>query len=196
MTCGSAAVSLPAAIALRGCRWGTAACRAAAPHDRGQRGLNTIGTFMHETRPSEPEVSSGASQGAAKAPHRRRAHAWVIAGCTLAVLIFLGAVAILYWEWAVHENPSAVIIFQGDATLDEATVRITPIGAARRVPLEGQVKAGIGHRLRFHVPPGRYDVTVWAEGRAIFQKEFQVEPLAPVYIGPESPPANQAANEP
>ena len=84
----------------------------------------------------------------------------VIAGCVAAALLFVGAVTMLYVKWIHADNPSCLIVVVGEEGLDDATVTVTPLHATHMQPLHAQFKEGFGHRLRFHVPPGVYSVTV------------------------------------
>jgi hypothetical protein len=99
----------------------------------------------------------------------RRVRSCVIAGCIAAVALFLGALAVLFVQWAIHENPNAIIFVQADEPLDDATVTISPIGGRARESLIGKFNAGEKPHVLFHVPAGNYTVNVRnARGEILF----------------------------
>ena len=130
-----------------------------------------------------PAPTSNSSSG----PPRRDKSRAIIASL-LATFVFLTAVAILYTQWLRSDNPVALILVEGSEALDDAMVMVRPLGGANREPLMAQIKDGLDHRLRFHVPPGFYTVTVSRADRPLLKPmEVQVDARNPIYLGLERP---------
>jgi hypothetical protein len=118
-------------------------------------------------------------------PHRERR--WAIIACILALSIFIASIVVLYLQWFHYENPTGLIVVEGDASLDDAEIIVSQLG---RSPLRAQLKTGTDHRLRFHVPPGHYTVAVQIKGRPVMKPgELYVEPHTPMYVSLERPSA-------
>ena len=88
----------------------------------------------------------------------------VLFSCAMAIVVFIGAVGVLYSGWIGHENPNGLIIVQGDSSLSEAVVTLRPLNHDTRSSLRAQFKNGVDNRLRFHVPQGRYEISVQGAG--------------------------------
>ena len=109
---------------------------------------------------------SGNNSGASppygeESPNLRRI---VLVGCAIAIVLFIAAVGVLYSGWFGQENPSGLIVVQGESSIADALVTIRPIDNQTRAPLQAQFKNGIDNRVRFHVPQGRYEINVRGEG--------------------------------
>jgi hypothetical protein len=150
---------------------------------------------MAETERHEP-AQSGANSSIDDSAGWRP---WVIAGCVGAMLIFVGAVAVLYLEWVHVEAPTSMIIVSADAARDTATVTVTPLRGTIKNALQAQIKNGVNHRLRFHVPPGWYSVAVRGENNELIwpeqreATEFDLAPHTQAYIA--LPKASQSRSE-
>jgi hypothetical protein len=108
-----------------------------------------------------PDNSAASLAHGEESPNLRRL---VLIGCGLAILVFIAAIGVLYSGWFGHENPNALIVVQGEPTIADAMVSVRPVASDARAVLKAQFKTGIENRLRFHVPQGRYEITVQAEG--------------------------------
>jgi hypothetical protein len=109
----------------------------------------SAGDLSYETRTPTP------------GPTRSRRRAVIAA--LLSLIVFIISVAILYAQWWRNDNPNSLIIVQGNAALDEVLVTISPNDPTRQ-PIRRQLKEGEDHTLRFHVPQGRYHVTIAGPG--------------------------------
>src|SRR4030081_2953292 len=108
-----------------------------------------------------PDNPTAAPPTVEESPNLRRL---VLIGCGLAILVFIAAIGVLYSGWVGHENPNALIVVQGGEWIADAFVSVRPIDSDSRAALKAQFKAGVENRLRFHVPQGRYEVSVKGEG--------------------------------
>ena len=112
---------------------------------------------------------------------------WVVLAGLAAISLFVGAVAILYVQWVRNEDPNANITLQGDSQLDEATVTVTAIGGIGQEPITARFKEGKNHRLRFHLPPGPYNLVVRNSAHALIfpetdDQKIWLNALEPLYI--------------
>jgi hypothetical protein len=101
-------------------------------------------------------------------PSRRLA----VLACLAAGAVFVLAVALLYAGWGGKEEASGLIIVQGDKSVDDATVslyRSTDRGRERY--LSAKIRSAEDRRLRFHIPPGDYQVVVDFNGRTVLKEE-------------------------
>ncbi len=125
---------------------------------------------------------------------------WVVLAGLAAISLFVGAVAILYVQWVRNEDPNANITLQGDAQLDEAIVTVTALGGTGLEPVIAKFKEGKNHRLRFHLPPGTYNVVVRDSAhRLLFpdtdDQEILLNAMEPRYIRLKlNPSATMPAN--
>jgi hypothetical protein len=108
-----------------------------------------------------PDNLAASPSTAEESPNLRRL---VLIGCGLAVVVFITAIGVLYSGWFGHENPNALIVVQGEASIADAVVSVRPVDSDSRAALKAQFKAGVENRLRFHVPAGRYEISVKGEG--------------------------------
>jgi hypothetical protein len=138
------------------------------------------------TRSGGDGTGDTASAVNVRPPHR--AARWAVLACILVLTIFLASIGILYYQWFHHDNPTGLIVVEGDASLDEAVVIISQYQApaAQAVPvLRAPLSSGgADHRLRLHLPPGHYTVAVEIGGRRLPLKpdEVDVEPRQPLYV--------------
>jgi hypothetical protein len=101
-------------------------------------------------------------------PSRRLA----VVATLAASAVFIAAVALLYAGWGGREQATGLIIVQGEPGLDAASVtllRTTDRGAEKY--LAAKFESAEDRRLRFHVPPGEYQIRVEIDGRTVLDKQ-------------------------
>jgi hypothetical protein len=113
----------------------------------------------------------------APAPRTRRR---AVIAAILSLVVFIVSVGVLYVQWWRSDNPNSLIIVQGNAALDEVAVTVTRLSDPTWEAMRRQVKDGDDHSLRFHVPQGRYHVTIAGPGlKALKVDDFEVTPDEP-----------------
>jgi hypothetical protein len=136
---------------------------------------------MAETETFTPMKAAANSEASSDA------RSWVMVGCIGAVFLFVGSVAVLYVEWVRADDPTCMIIVAGDAARENATVTVTRLNGAKQSALHAQFKQGPDNRLRFHVPPGSYSVSVRDEKNDLIpmqrgRAEFDLPPHTQAFI--------------
>jgi hypothetical protein len=132
---------------------------------------------MATTTTTTNDTSDVAATHESHPPTRSRRRAVIAA--ILSLIVFVVSVAILYAQWWRSDNPNSLIIVQGNAALDEVAVTITPNDPSRE-PIRRLIKEGDDHALRFHVPQGRYHVTIAGPGlKALKVDDFDLTPDEP-----------------
>ncbi len=95
--------------------------------------------------------------------------------CLLAVAVFLGCIAILFTGW-LGEDATGLIIVDGHESLADTVVTISrTMEGTDRPYLRGTFAEGDHYRLRFHVPPGTYQLTLSQNGQVLFQQDVVAE---------------------
>ena len=88
----------------------------------------------------------------------------LVLACLAALALFVGSVALLYYTWLPRQNPNAMLIVIGNADYEGAEVTVVPRGSASGA-ITAKIRPDDDYRLRFHVPPGLYSVTIRKAGR-------------------------------
>jgi hypothetical protein len=137
-----------------------------------------------------PTVDAGRKLPPAKLPPR------ILLACLAALVVFAGSVVLLYYTWLPRQNPNAMLVLIGDPDYAGATVTLVPIGSAG-----GSITATFqpvdDYRLRFHVPPGLYHVTVEHRARTVLDADAEAQPGLPRWIRlPRPGRSNRAATGP
>lgn len=118
-------------------------------------------------------------------PPVRKTHAKtstrVVFACILALLLFVGAVVLLFHTWLPRQNPDTMIVIQGDPRFDGAIVNINPIGTGAE-PLTATISGEDNYRLRFHLPPGAYNVVIRLDGRVFPVGTATPTAMRPAYM--------------
>jgi hypothetical protein len=113
---------------------------------------------------STTETSGAPAVATATAPapahHERRTRRRAVIASLLSCFVFIGSAIILYLPWVRYDNPTAMIVVQADAAVQDFTIRIDYAPPAAGEPLKAPLKDAANDQLRFHVPPGRYKVTL------------------------------------
>jgi hypothetical protein len=87
----------------------------------------------------------------------------------VAVLIFLGAIALIAYRWLVTEEPSSVLILDGSPALRGAEAQVQRPDQLE--PFKSVFGDPVGFSLPFYLDPGTYQVRVMMNGEQIFQTE-------------------------
>lgn len=118
-------------------------------------------------------------------PPVRKTHARtssrVVFACILALLLFIGAVVLLFQTWLPRQNPDTMIVIQGDPRFDGAIVSINPIAAGAE-PLTATISSDDNYRLRFHLPPGAYNVVIRLDGHVFSVGTATPQAMTPAYM--------------
>jgi hypothetical protein len=128
-----------------------------------------------------PATTTNASDapGPSFSAHAPRTRRRAVIAAILSLIVFIISVGVLYVQWWRSDNPNCLIIVQGNATLDDVVVTITPDDPTRG-PIGRQIKEGDDHTLRFHVPQGRYHVTIAGPGlKSLKVDDFDLTPDEP-----------------
>lgn len=123
-------------------------------------------------------------------PKRSRPPMKVVLACLAALLLFVGSVALLYYTWLPRQNPNAMLIIIGNPDYDGAEVTVLPRGSASGA-ITAKIRPDDDYRLRFHVAPGLYSVTIRKPGRdtiRIENAETRGFPPWGIRIRPAKPP--------
>ncbi len=112
---------------------------------------------------------------------RPRTSPRIVLACAAAVVLFVGPVAMLYWTWLPRQSPSTMIVVQADASFDGAEVAAEQLGGGG-APLVGRVASEDGYRLRMHVPPGIYRVTVRVAGKVVSVRQAEPGRMSPAFM--------------
>lgn len=115
------------------------------------------------TGQSEPEADATSLHSVFRGP---LASASVI----LAAVLFLLAIALLYYRWVTIPQPNSVVEVQGSSALSGAEVSVTGPGLA--TPLTTTLSKDDGFRPRFFLNSGSYTVTVTWDGQTYYQQHF------------------------
>ena len=100
--------------------------------------------------------------------HRRQRV--VAVGIVATTLLSLLAVSVLYYRWAKKPDPTAIIVVWGgnEPAWDGATAVVR--GGGLRAPLSYVLRAEEHLLVRFHVPPGDYQVEVRGKNGAVLAR--------------------------
>ena len=90
----------------------------------------------------------------------------LIFGITSAVVISSLAIALLYAKWYSSEDYTAMIVVYGEEAWDGAIVVVKGPSIAPN-GLSAKLEADNNLMIRFHVPPGNYDVNIYKDGKPL-----------------------------
>ena len=101
-------------------------------------------------------------------------------GIVLTTLLSLLATSLLYYRWAKRPDADArIIVWKQDPSWDGATVVVR--GGGLDAPLKYVLRSQEHQIVRFHVPPGDYQVQITdKQGR---REQIQTDPRAPMTAG-------------
>ena len=85
---------------------------------------------------------------------------FVIAGCVAGCILFIGAVALLYFPWARGDTSNCLVTVLCSANYEDAVVTVSSLTGSMREPLTTIITREDGYRARIHVPTGTYSVIV------------------------------------
>ena len=97
-------------------------------------------------------------------PRGRGGQKLPIFACIVALSIFASSLKMLYSSWIGRENPNGMIVIQGDPSTADAAITITSADRPGKLSLSAKITEGVEHRLRFHLPPGRYNIDITEGG--------------------------------
>jgi hypothetical protein len=118
-------------------------------------------------------------------PPVRKTHAKastrVVFACILAMLLFVGAVVLLFQTWLPRQNPNTMIVIQGDERFDGAIVTVNP-AAPGVEKMTATITSEDNYRLRFHLPPGAYTVAIRLNGQVFSVGTAMPGAATPAYM--------------
>lgn len=108
----------------------------------------------------------------AEAPSLHSSFRAPLAGASvfLAAILFLLAIAMLYYRWVTIPQPNSVVEVQGTSAMSGAEVSMTGPGLAG--PLKTTLSKDDGYRPRFFLNSGSYTLTVTWNGETYYQQHF------------------------
>lgn len=113
---------------------------------------------------NQPADNPDMMRDEAAAPHR--SSPGVIVACIFALVVFVAAITLLYWTWLPRQNPSAMIVVQGNEQYVGAEITAEPMDASSP-PVTAKMSSLDDYRLRIHISPGVYRVTIRQNGRVL-----------------------------
>lgn len=111
----------------------------------------------------------------------RRLSVRVVVACLGALLLFAGAVVLLFHTWLPRQNPNTMIVIQADERLDGAIVTVNPVMPGVP-PITATITREDNYRLRIHVPPGPYNVAIRLAGRVLYAGVARPNAQTPAYM--------------
>jgi hypothetical protein len=93
-----------------------------------------------------------------------------VASVTLAAILFVLAIVLLYYRWVTVTQPSSMVEVQGTSALAGAVVSVS--GPGLKAPLVTTLDEGDHFRPRFFLNRGSYTVTVIRDDEPYFQQHF------------------------
>jgi hypothetical protein len=126
-------------------------------------------------------------------PAPSRSSPGIVVACIVALLVFVGAVALLYWTWLPRQNPNAMIVVQGNEQFLGAEITAEPMDATSP-PVTAAMTDADNYRMRIHVSPGLYRVTIRQNGRVLAMDEgVRAALMEPFFIRLHSPASRPTA---
>ena len=110
----------------------------------------------------------------AHSPESAVTRRFVILMITLAIVLFLVAVALIAYRWLITSEPTTELIIEGNEALAGAEASVKEVNESTG----HQAKFGEGGRLAipFYLDPGAYIVRVTRDGEVLYQAEQTVLP--------------------